>query len=115
MLIEHLAHSGFRLRALKTVNRLPFFNDHDRGEGTNAELLGQHLLFVGVDLGEQEGTLIFICQFLKNRHELLTGPAPVSPKIHHHRSRHGLLNQQLLRIALFDLNDVCRGIHEALS
>ena len=61
MLLQDFPNGGLGLSTRKAVNGLTILDDHHRGQASNTQLRRQHLLFIGVDLGQQESPSVFVC------------------------------------------------------
>ena len=83
--LEKLAHLGFGQRARELINQFAVHESLDVGNATNAELLCQRLVFVGVDLGELELATVLCGELFQYRLQCAAWPAPFSPEIHQHR------------------------------
>ena len=66
--VEERADFGFGQGAGKFVNRLSADKEFDRWNAANPKLAGNRLLFLGVDLGQDEPALIGIGQLGEYRH-----------------------------------------------
>ena len=106
MLLKHFAYRRLGLSTGKTVDRLSVLEHHHSRQTSNPKLLRDTLLLIGVDLGQQKRTRVFIGEFFQEGHQLLTRRAPISPKIDHHGAIEGFVNQILLRIVLVNVNYV---------
>ena len=93
------------MRAGESIHRLAVLDNHHRGQAAHPELLGDHLLLIGVDFGQQKGALVLVGDFLQQRHQNLARLTPVRPKIHHYGALVGFLYEELSRIGLVDSND----------
>jgi hypothetical protein len=90
----------------EAVHGLAVLHDHHRRQAAHAELLRDHLLLVGVDLGQQERAGILRRQLLEDRHQRLAGSTPVSPEVDDHRALHGFIDEITRGVALVD-GDYC--------
>ena len=61
--IEEGPDLGLRQRPGKFVDRLPVSEKLDRRDAADTELGRDRLLFLGVDLGQDEAPLVFVDQF----------------------------------------------------
>ena len=80
--IKEFADLTFWQGAVEFVDQLSLEQDLDRRNAAYAEVLGNFWIFVGVDLGEEEATLVFLGQLFQHRLEHLAGLAPRRPKVH---------------------------------
>jgi|GEM_PF-837391 len=91
-----------------------FAEDHQRGNRADAEVPGQRLLLVGVDLDELD-VRVLVGDLLEHRREAAAGAAPRRPEIHQHRSRRGALDDGLHEV-LVGRDDLVRAVcHGGIS
>ena len=84
-LVQHLADVGLVLGALEQRDELARHHRHDGRNALDAELLGDQLVGVDVDLGEDDPAGVLLGQALQDRAELLARAAPLGPEVDHHR------------------------------
>ena len=70
------------------------------------QLLGNTLLLVCVDLGEEKGALVLVGDLFQQGHQDLAGFTPVRPEVHHHGTLVGLLDQQGCCVSFVDVDYV---------
>ena len=85
--VDELLDLALGHRAHEAVDRPAAEEGIDRRDRLNAQLLGQHLVLVDVDLDELDRAIGGLDHFLDGRLELLAGPAPRRPEIDDHRHR----------------------------
>ena len=85
--LDERLHRAFRLRALEAVERASVAERVDRRDGLDAQLIGERLVLVDVDLDEAHLAVVGADHLLQDRRELLAGAAPGRPEIDQHRRR----------------------------
>ena len=95
---------GFRDGARELVDRLPLLEKNDLRNAADLEGQGQVLIFVGVDLGQQEGSGVFFGQLFQDGTQAAAGTAPGSPEVHQHRGGAGPLNDFRFKLLLGEVD-----------
>ncbi len=110
VLIEELAYGLIRQRAHEFVDRQPVAEQLDRGNAANTELRGDLLLFLGVQLAEDELALVLLGEPREDRHQCMAGLAPLGPEIDQHRDLERGLHE-LLVVLFRNVDDIRRIGH----
>ncbi len=104
-LVQHLADVGLVLGSLEQRHQLAGHHGHHGRDALDAELLGDQLVGVHIDLGEHDPAGVLLGQALQDRAELLAGPAPLGPEVDDHRHLGGPLDDLGLEGVLVDVDD----------
>ena len=88
---------------------LPLLEKDYLRDAADLEGEGQVRIFVGIDLGQQEGPSVFAGQFLQDRTQAAAGTAPGGPEVHQHRGGMGPFNDFGLKLFLFKVDNEFRG------
>ncbi len=67
------------------VGDLPLLEQQQGGDGADAELGGQVLMFVNVDFADADAAIVLLGELVQNRSQHFAGPAPFGPEIHQNR------------------------------
>ena len=76
---------AFAFGTAKLVDDLAAFKEEERGQGVDAVLGGQILLFVGIHFADFDFTIIFGGELIQERRDHFAGAAPFRPEVHHDR------------------------------
>jgi hypothetical protein len=83
--LDERPHHALGLRALEAVERAPVAEGVDGGDRLDAQLVGQRLVLVDVDLRQAHLAAVAAHDLLQDRGQLLARPAPLGPEIDQHR------------------------------
>ena len=108
VLVQELADFLGGQGAHEAVHRLAAHEHHAKRDGAHAkhlrELAGDFLLFVGVDLGQQETAGVLGFELFQYRAQRLAGAAPLGPDVQQHGLLQGGLDQVGLKVGKGDVD-----------
>src|SRR4051794_21711923 len=85
MLFDTLDDGALWIAAEQAIDRLPVFEENERGDRHDTEFLRGNLLFVDVDLDDLDGLIAFFGEIVEDRSDCAAGTAPGSPEIDQHQ------------------------------
>src|SRR5690606_21199683 len=91
VVLQELAPLALGQRALEAVEDLPVLDQEHGRDRTDLEGAGDLRLLLGIDLGQQEGAVVFAGELLEDRPEGLARAAPFGPEIDQDRHLQRLL------------------------
>ena len=79
---ERIAQHTFGQGADLTMDDLAICHEQHGGDALDAIFRHPFLIFIGVDLGDQQFALIFLGEFIQDRSDHFAGSAPGCPEIY---------------------------------
>ena len=113
VLVDEFADCALRLRAHELVDGAAVLEQHHGRQAADAELGGQHLLLVGVDIGQVHLAVIALHHALEQRLEDLAGLAPCCPEIDQYGALVRGLDDLLGKVLFGDVKD--EATHRVIS
>ena len=89
---EELSNLSGRQGALKPGNHRPLVEQHDRGKGSDLELLGKRLFLFRIYFRQHKATGVLRRQLLQHRPECTAGSTPRGPEVHQNRRGVGAID-----------------------
>ena len=84
VLVEQGADGRLGLHADELFHDLSVADEHDGRDAADAEMAGEALLLVGIDLGKDEPAAVVVGDAVEHGHERAARPAPRSPEVDQH-------------------------------
>src|SRR5215204_3852871 len=83
--LDRVEQRRLRLSALEGLDQLAVDVELDGGQAEDIVISRRHWIGVGVHLDEGNPVAVGPGELFDDRRDLLAGPAPVGPEVHHHR------------------------------